>query len=350
MARHTFTRQELYDLIWAEPMSKLAQRYGISDRGLAKACAKANIPVPKRGYWAKAQAGQKLKRPTLPPNADGGDKVVIDPPAPSPPPPAPPPTPESVRVKIDAELQNGNPVTVPKTLSSPHRIVGAWLDDERRQRETYRYDRSSYRPPPKTEVEHRRERILSTLFKELEARKYRLVVDKYRPRQVHVESNGEHIEIQLTEYHRQYRRYYSEEERRKDGHLSSGQRWTQVKEPTGELVLQFKHENGYGWSGTWRDQPEKLLEEQLKEVLAGVAGGFETIRLQREQQMEVQRRREEAERERERKEDDARRESIRVRRLVENAKLSCCRFRGHRDRCFMEPEVGYGATEIYAGV
>jgi hypothetical protein len=30
--------------------------------------------------------------------------------------------------------------------------------------------------------------------------------------------------------------------------------------------------------------------------------------------------------------------------------LSCCRFRGHRDRCFMEPEVGYGATAIYARV
>jgi len=30
--------------------------------------------------------------------------------------------------------------------------------------------------------------------------------------------------------------------------------------------------------------------------------------------------------------------------------VSCCRFRGHRDRCFMEPEVGHGATEIHAGV
>lgn len=143
MARHTFTRQELYDLVWAEPMSKLAQQYGISDRGLAKACAKANIPVPERGYWAKAQAGQKLKRPKLPPSADGEDAGVINPPAPSPPPPAPPPMPETVRVKIDAELQNGNPIVVPKTLSSPHRIIGAWLDDEQRQREAYRYDRSS---------------------------------------------------------------------------------------------------------------------------------------------------------------------------------------------------------------
>lgn len=27
-----------------------------------------------------------------------------------------------------------------------------------------------------------------------------------------------------------------------------------------------------------------------------------------------------------------------------------CRFRGHGERCFMEPEVGDGATEIHAGV
>jgi hypothetical protein len=30
--------------------------------------------------------------------------------------------------------------------------------------------------------------------------------------------------------------------------------------------------------------------------------------------------------------------------------VSCCRFRGHRERCFMEPEVGDGTTAIYARV
>src|SRR5690348_10035248 len=30
--------------------------------------------------------------------------------------------------------------------------------------------------------------------------------------------------------------------------------------------------------------------------------------------------------------------------------MSCCRFRGHRERCFMEPEVGDGTTAIYARV
>src|SRR6185437_14563404 len=32
------------------------------------------------------------------------------------------------------------------------------------------------------------------------------------------------------------------------------------------------------------------------------------------------------------------------------SRLSCCRFRGHRERCFMEPEVGDGTTAIYARV
>lgn len=39
------TREELYAQVWAEPMTKLAQRYGLSDRGLAKICTRMGIPV-----------------------------------------------------------------------------------------------------------------------------------------------------------------------------------------------------------------------------------------------------------------------------------------------------------------
>lgn len=48
-----FSRQQLYDLVWSEPMYQLAKQYDISDRGLAKACAKSNILVPERGYRPK---------------------------------------------------------------------------------------------------------------------------------------------------------------------------------------------------------------------------------------------------------------------------------------------------------
>ena len=45
------TREELYAQVWAEPMTKLAQRYGLSDRGLAKICTRtaygANIRMSR---------------------------------------------------------------------------------------------------------------------------------------------------------------------------------------------------------------------------------------------------------------------------------------------------------------
>lgn len=59
-------RQELYDEVWAEPVSIVAQRYGISDVGLAKVCKKHRIPLPGRGYWAKVKAGIKMSRIPLP--------------------------------------------------------------------------------------------------------------------------------------------------------------------------------------------------------------------------------------------------------------------------------------------
>src|SRR2546425_4967794 len=72
---HQFTREKLYDLVWSESMSKLAARLGLSDRGLAKACARANVPVPGRGYWAKLQHGGKVKRSPLPPAVTGAPEI-----------------------------------------------------------------------------------------------------------------------------------------------------------------------------------------------------------------------------------------------------------------------------------
>lgn len=58
----TVNRNELYDQVWAEPMTQIAKQYGLSDRGLAKLCSRNGIPVPPRGDWAKIHAVQKLKK------------------------------------------------------------------------------------------------------------------------------------------------------------------------------------------------------------------------------------------------------------------------------------------------
>ncbi len=40
---HTFSRQELFDLVWSEPTRTIAKGPGISDVGLAKACRRADL-------------------------------------------------------------------------------------------------------------------------------------------------------------------------------------------------------------------------------------------------------------------------------------------------------------------
>ncbi|MBL3568941.1 hypothetical protein BV509_21065 [Rhodovulum sulfidophilum] len=59
-----FTRRDLYDLVWSKPMTSLAQKFGISDRGLAKTCSRNRVPVPPRGYWAQVAADEQ---PPVPP-------------------------------------------------------------------------------------------------------------------------------------------------------------------------------------------------------------------------------------------------------------------------------------------
>ncbi len=129
MTRHRFSREELYELVWSEPMSRLSKRLGVSDRGLAKVCARANIPVPSRGYWARLQHGQTVDREPLPQPESGLASTVEITPGPqrlllselS------PEILELVRKESSPELR----ITVSKTLSNPHPLVRSWLEQDR---------------------------------------------------------------------------------------------------------------------------------------------------------------------------------------------------------------------------
>ena len=48
------------------PLSQLCEKYGLSDNGLRKVCKRLNVPVPARGYWAKVEAGHKVRKTALP--------------------------------------------------------------------------------------------------------------------------------------------------------------------------------------------------------------------------------------------------------------------------------------------
>ena len=62
----SLTRAELYKRVWKEPASRLAPQLGISDVALGKTCKRLDIPTPSRGYWARLEAGQRLRKDALP--------------------------------------------------------------------------------------------------------------------------------------------------------------------------------------------------------------------------------------------------------------------------------------------
>src|SRR4029079_12910868 len=63
-------------MAWSQPIQSLAKSLSLSDRGLAKICAAANIPVPARGYWAKKQAGKSVEQIRLPGRGLGPSDTV----------------------------------------------------------------------------------------------------------------------------------------------------------------------------------------------------------------------------------------------------------------------------------
>ena len=63
--RVELTREELYELVWSEAMTRIAARIQISDVALKKRCVKQRIPVPGRGYWRKVETGMS-KRGLIP--------------------------------------------------------------------------------------------------------------------------------------------------------------------------------------------------------------------------------------------------------------------------------------------
>ena len=69
-------RTALYELVWQEPMTKIAPRFGLSDVGLAKACKRNNIPRPPAGYWAKKAVGKAPRRTPLPSMKDAEAKPI----------------------------------------------------------------------------------------------------------------------------------------------------------------------------------------------------------------------------------------------------------------------------------
>lgn len=134
----TLTRQELHDLVWAEPRTAIAARLGVSDVAIGKACIRENVPAPPRGYWARNRSGQDAERPGLPirlpaqPHAvyvgDGDERhrhngrLIA------------PVFTEDVEAQVAAALGKIGPTSWRRTLADPHKALRKVLAGEERRK------------------------------------------------------------------------------------------------------------------------------------------------------------------------------------------------------------------------
>lgn len=177
--RHQFTRQELYELVWSEPASKLGPQLGISGVGLAKACRRGDIPVPERGYWARLQAGKPVVKRPLPPRGLGmPDSLVVGESSYESyealrarilsEPIAPPVTFSETLEQVTERVRKlVGKVHVARTLNRPHPLVARLLEEDARRQErrvNSSFVLSTDAPLFETPIERRRLRILNAIF------------------------------------------------------------------------------------------------------------------------------------------------------------------------------------------
>lgn len=175
----TISRDDLYAQVWAEPMSRLANRCKISGTGLAKICRRLDIPYPPRGHWARKAAGKKVSQTPLPALRQGTPAQATI--APSLPAALAPQLSKELEDALTAARRLTADLTVPERLLRPHPIIASWIEDCRRRREEAKRDpwyRRDLAPPDFAPIQRRRHRILSALFTALEKHGYAAKVDQ----------------------------------------------------------------------------------------------------------------------------------------------------------------------------
>lgn len=252
-----FSRQELYDLVWSEPLKKLAPRFGISDVGLAKACRRIEVPVPERGYWAKVRAGKRADREPLPLRLPGmSDEIRIGP-GPSlmdeltrpEDDPRRPVFPEDLPDLATRVRKTVGRVSRSKGLTNPHLLIEQLLkeDEQRRERQrTAPYASHLNNTLFDSPLERRRFRILNALLVGLERSGADASLRHPEARKLDVLVGHQHISFTLDSVPAASRR--------------------QSKPERLELVISY-----WNWSPitrrSWKDSDETRVDHHLTDIV-----------------------------------------------------------------------------------
>lgn len=289
------TRQELYELVWMVPRTKLAVRFGITDVALAKRCRKLEIPMPPPGYWAQIAAGYAPDREALPDAPAGIDAETI--------------------FGTTTRSEVGKALSIPEVVVSvrlvePHAAV-AWLAEAFKKASPDEHDRyrvgHSFYPDlcvRKSSFE-RALSILDALFKALEARGHGVEARKpegpHGPeRELIVTAFGQPFTLHVEEKLRQKPHIPTKDELREQATKPwyKPRKWDPT--PEGDILLRLARGGHYLYSGrtTWSDTKVTKLDSQLGRVVIEIERIGEFMRAWHEQETK----RAEARRDKERRE------------------------------------------------
>lgn len=317
------TRRELFELVWREPVSRVAERFRLSGTLLRKVCLEEDVPLPPRGHWARVRAGQKVKRPRLPHPERAGAIVRIrlgterTAPAPSLPEPA------TLASRRAHEARPGNRITV--RAGSPRHAWARELAHELRKgahlsQTGMREARVAAEAVTVVVAEAsiaRAAALIDALVRALEKRGVELGPPNltkwhHGARRHGLLIEGLPVTLRLSEKSTQVAKAKPEPARNP---WRSERRFDY--QPTGQFTLRIRALEGrYSPSErTLRDRPGALLEERLNEAMVAITEAVCEVLQEREERAEAESRRaveraRQWELERERQAEAARRQAL----------------------------------------
>jgi hypothetical protein len=290
----TLTREQLYELVWQKPVSRLAEEYGISNVGLAKICGRAGVPTPPRGYWALLEAGRAPPRPPLPklPNVPN---IRLKPRAAGPAAPEPDP----LAVRLAEEKRPENRIVVQERLHAPSELVAA----AKTALQGVKEDSIGFVAPPsgclaivvsRAQIP-RALRVADALLKAAISRGWSARVSQ---KTTYLTVDAVPISLTIEEGMETTEQPVKPE--LGDGYSFNYERRNFEKRPSGLLSISIKEDESiypHTQQRSWNESDKRPIEDSLNSVLAGLIKLAAAVKAHRERK-EIEARAEEARRQR----------------------------------------------------
>lgn len=277
------SREALYGKVWSTPMRTLAAEFGLSNTGLAKLCARHDIPRPPQGYWAKLAVGKIVPQIPLPDAKSKAAEIQITP-----------------TVKADRDRSSDiaaaatrvalqSVIALPTTLDEAHPRVKA-LVREHKQAQASRQQKLKHRGP-----EWGRPELLPDLterdIERLKATSALIVAAERAGLQTSgveitgkltFKADGHSINLVLIERMRRGLKPLEGDAKKWSAFYHRHQPGLH---PTGRLKVEIKTHLGSGVKVRWEEKACKPISIVLAEVVAtlsGAAARIDAIELERE--------------------------------------------------------------------